>query len=103
MTILTNENFNKEVLQEKTMPVLIDFYANWCGPCRMQLPILDEFDEQFGNQVKVAKCNVDNCEDLAIKYGVETIPAFVVLNNGEVVNTASGLHDVNKLKTLTGI
>jgi len=103
MTILTNENFNKEVIQEKTLPVLIDFYANWCGPCRMQLPILDEFDVKFGNKVKICKCNVDDCEDLAYKYGVSTIPTFAVFKNGEVVKKASGLQTIESLKQLADI
>lgn len=85
---LTKENFNKEVLQSDK-PVLVDFWAPWCGPCRMVSPIIDELSEEL-TDVVVAKVNVDEEKDLAIQYGVMTIPTLMVFKEGEIVNNASG-------------
>ena len=66
---LSNENFNKEVLNSEK-PVLVDFWATWCGPCKMIAPIISEISEEFNNKVKVGKVNVDEEKELAIKYGI---------------------------------
>ena len=82
-------NFEQEVLQsEKT--VLVDFYANWCGPCKMLSPIVDEVAEEVKN-VKVCKVNIDEARDLAIKYDIMSIPTLLVFKNGIVVNNSLGL------------
>ena len=70
---LSNENFNKEVLNSEK-PVLVDFWATWCGPCKMIAPIISEISEEFNNKVKVGKVNVDEEKELAIKYGISSIP-----------------------------
>ena len=80
---------NFEEVKNSDKPVLIDFYADWCGPCRMVAPILHEIAEERPDIV-VAKVNVDNEEELAMEFGVYSIPTLVVMKNGEVVKQASG-------------
>lgn len=85
---LTNENFEKEVLQSDK-PVLVDFWASWCGPCRMVSPLVDEIAEE-STAYKVGKVNVDEQPALAQKYGVMSIPTLVVFKNGQVAQTSVG-------------
>lgn len=90
------ENFEKEVLgAEQT--VLIDFYAEWCGPCKMMSPIIDQIAEELP-EVKVGKINVDNNSELAIKYNVSSIPTIMVIKNGEVTKTFVGVTDKDVIK-----
>lgn len=86
---ITKENFNDEVLNcEK--PVLVDFWATWCGPCRMIAPVIEEIATELDGQVKVGKVNVDEQPEIAIKYGIASIPTIMVFKNGEAVETAVG-------------
>ena len=85
---LTLDNFEKEVL-ESDKPVLIDFWASWCGPCRMLSPIVDEIAGER-DDIKVCKINVDENEELAAQFGVMSIPMLVVIENGEIKNTHAG-------------
>ena len=86
---VSSKNFETEVLNsEKT--VLIDFYADWCGPCKMLSPVVEQFANENEN-IKVVKINVDDEQDLAIKYGVMSIPTLVVIKNGQEVNRSVGL------------
>lgn len=78
---LNNENFEKEVMKSK-LPVLIDFWANWCGPCKMMSPLIEKIADEMQEKVKVCKVNVDNNHELAEKYEIMTIPAFIVIKNG---------------------
>ncbi|MBR5188479.1 MAG: thioredoxin [Clostridia bacterium] len=80
---------NFEEVKNSDKPVLIDFYADWCGPCRMVAPILHEIAEERPDVI-VAKINVDNEEELAMEFGVYSIPTLVVMKNGEVVKQSSG-------------
>lgn len=94
---ITSENYEQEVLKsEKT--VLIDFYADWCGPCRMMSPIIDEIAKELGEQVKVGKVNVDDNQDLAMEYKVMSIPTIVIIKNGEIHKTFVGVRDKNEIK-----
>ena len=87
--VITNDNFEAEVIKSKK-PVLIDFWASWCGPCRMLSPIVDEIAEEK-TDVKVCKVNVDDQPELAARYGVMSIPMLVVLKNGEQVASSVGV------------
>lgn len=86
---LTTQNFNEEVLQSD-VPVMVDFWASWCGPCRMVSPIVDEIAEEVQGKAKVGKVNVDEQGDLASQFGVMSIPTIMVFKNGEAVATSVG-------------
>ena len=86
---LTNENFDAEVLQSE-LPVLVDFWATWCGPCMMLGPIVAEVAAEYAGRVKVGKVNVDNAPELAARYGIMSIPALLLFRKGEVVRTSVG-------------
>lgn len=80
---LTKDNFEQEVLKSEK-PVLVDFYADWCGPCKMMAPVVEELAELYDGKAKVGKLNVDNNEEIAMKYGVMSIPTLLVIKNGQV-------------------
>ncbi len=89
---INNQNFENEVKKSDKI-VLVDFYADWCGPCKMMSPIIDEIANEVNENVKVCKLNVDECQDIAIEYNVMSIPTLIIFKNGEVVNTLVGLQD----------
>ena len=82
-------NFDAEVLQSD-LPVFVDFYADWCGPCKMMSPVIDKLAEEYEGKIKVGKVNVDENGDLAVKYGIMSIPNMVVFKNGEVADRVVG-------------
>lgn len=87
---LTNDNFKSEVL-ESGLPVLVDFWASWCGPCRMVSPIVDEIAEEAGDKFKVGKINVDEQPELASQFNVMSIPTLIVFKNGAAYKTSVGV------------
>ena len=90
ITHITKDTFKSEVL-DSNIPVLLDFYADWCGPCRAQGKILEELSPKFEGERKICKCNVDNNPELASEFGVMTIPNLVFFKNGNKVGQYSGV------------
>lgn len=93
----TDNNFEQEVLQSKN-PVLVDFWAEWCAPCRIIGPIVDELAKEYEGKVKVGKLNVDENQNIASKYGIMSIPSLLIFKEGQVVKTMIGVQGKDKLK-----
>ncbi|MBQ7004187.1 MAG: thioredoxin [Oscillospiraceae bacterium] len=96
---ITAENFEAEVLASD-VPVLVDFWATWCGPCRMLAPTIAEIAEEYAGRVKVGKINVDSEPQLAAKFGIASIPTVMVFKNGKVTDTVVGLRPKAQLEAL---
>lgn len=96
----TRDNFESEVLNSQ-LPVLIDFYAEWCGPCRMLGPVIDEIAEE-ATDFKVGKVNIDEQPELATKYQVMSVPTLVIIKNGEVANRVTGVTPKQKILEMLG-
>lgn len=88
--MITKDNFEAEVLRSE-LPVLVDFFATWCGPCRMLAPTIEELKAEYAGRVKIVKIDVDAEPELAIRYRVASIPTLLYFKNGEVVATSLGL------------
>ena len=95
--VITSENFEKEVLKSN-IPVVIDVFANWCGPCQQVAPIFDELAKELGDKYKLVKINIDEERDLAINYNVSSIPTFIFIKGGEVVGKEMGYMSKEDLK-----
>jgi len=93
---LTSKNFKREVLESKSL-VMVDFWAEWCGPCKAVAPILDEVEKELGDKLKVVKINIEKEENLANKYSVRSIPTFIFFKKGKVVEQISGAMDKKKM------
>lgn len=96
---LNSENFEEEALKSN-IPVLIDFWASWCGPCRMMSPVIDEIANSMDTSIKVCKVNVDENQELAERYGIMTIPTFLIIKEGKEVGRTIGVQpkeDILKL------
>jgi len=98
IVVLTEDNFTREVLQSPT-PVLVDFWAEWCGPCKMIAPILDELASDYDGRVKVGKINIDEFQNLATQHGIRAIPTLLLFKGGEVVEQIVGLRSKRDLKS----
>lgn len=97
--VLNRDNFNEEVLRsEKT--VLVDFWATWCGPCRMIAPVLEDLADEYEETLKVCKVNVDEEPELAAQFHVSLIPTLMIVKNGEIVRTTTGYHTKEQILEL---
>ena len=96
---ITKQNFENEVLNSDK-PVLVDFWATWCGPCRMLAPVIEEIAAEYEGKVKVGKVNVDDEPDLAMKFKVVSIPTVVLIKNGEVVNSMVGYRPKSEIEQM---
>ena len=85
----TKDNFESEVMNSD-IPVLVDFYADWCGPCKMMSPVVDNIAEKYAGKAKVGKVNVDEQQDIAGQFGIMSIPSFVFIKDGKKVDQAMG-------------
>jgi thioredoxin 1 len=99
---LTSENFKQEAM-ESDLPVLIDFWATWCGPCRMVSPIVEELADELTGTIKVGKINVDEEGTLAQEYGVMSIPTLILLKDGKVAATSVGARPKDDIRQQLGI
>jgi thioredoxin 1 len=97
IVVLTQDNFASEVLQSAT-PVLVDFWAEWCGPCKMITPILGELADEYEGRVKIAKVNIDEQQGLASEYGIRAIPTLLLFDKGQVADQIVGLRSKRDLK-----
>lgn len=95
----TGENFNAEVLKADK-PVLVDFYADWCGPCKMMAPAIEKLAEEYDGKAVVGKLNVDESGEIAARYGIMNIPTLILFKNGEIVKKVVGLQNRDALKQL---
>ena len=94
-----NENdFDKEVLKSN-LPVIVDFWAEWCGPCKMLTPILEELSNEMKNEINVVKVNLDENQDLAMKYSIRSIPTLLLFKEGHLIDTKVGLLPKNEIVT----
>lgn len=104
MSVLTcdNKNFHGVVLQSE-IPVLVDFYADWCGPCKMMSPILEELSQEFDGKIKIVKINVDNNPELASEYGVMSIPNMIIFESGKQKENIVGARSKQDLIKYLGL
>jgi len=96
--IVSEMEFENEVIKSE-VPVVVDFFATWCGPCKMISPILDQLSDEFANQAKIVKVDVDQAKEMAINYNVKSVPTLIVFKNGEVVDKIVGALPKSEIKS----
>ncbi|HET6427167.1 MAG TPA: thioredoxin [Phycisphaerae bacterium] len=94
---ITDDNFDAEAVQSDLL-VLVDFWAEWCGPCRAIAPLMDQLAEEYAGKVKFGKLNVDNARQTAVKYGIQSIPTLLILKGGQVVAKVTGARPKGDIK-----
>jgi thioredoxin 1 len=94
---LTQENFQTEVLNS-AKPILVDFWAEWCGPCKMIAPVLDELAQEYDGKVRIGKVDIDSHQQLAAQYGITAIPTLLLFQGGQVVHQMRGAKSKRELK-----
>jgi len=93
----TDNDFNENVIKSN-IPVLVDFFATWCGPCRMMAPIIDELADEYAGKIKIGKLDVDENPQTSMQFGVQSIPTLIFFKNGEAVDTMIGFQSKENLK-----
>lgn len=96
---LTKDNFDSEVINSN-IPVLVDFWATWCGPCRMIAPVIERIAEKFDGRIKVGKVNVDEEPEISLEYNIASIPTVMIFKNGEEVSKSIGYSDEAEIEQL---
>ena len=99
LTNVSDANFQAEVL-ESEQPVLVDFWASWCGPCRMIAPVIERIAEKFDGRIKVGKVNVDEEPEISLEYNIASIPTVMIFKNGEEVSKSIGYSDEAEIEQL---
>jgi thioredoxin 1 len=101
--VITKENFDEEVRNYKGLPILLDFWASWCGPCSMLAPIVEEIAEEYAGKIKVCKVNVDEQPELAAAFSVDSIPLLVTVKDGAITGKAVGYRSKEDVLKLLGL
>ena len=96
-TVITNANIDG--ILNSGLPVVIDFWATWCGPCRVLAPTVEDIASEYDGRVVVAKCNVDDCEDIASRFGIRNIPTLIYFKDGAVVDRTAGLQSKTDIES----
>jgi len=96
-THITKANFKKEV-EESTLPIVLDIYASWCGPCQMMAPIFADLEKEMGSEYKFLKLNVDEDRDLSVQFGVTSVPTLIFIKNNQIRGRETGFMDKEDLK-----
>lgn len=96
---ITKENIEQEIAQSQ-LPIILDVYATWCGPCQQMVPVFDELEKELHDKIKFAKLNVDEARELSIQYGVTSVPTFVFIKNNEIKHKETGYINKNDLKNI---
>jgi len=100
MILEVNKNSFKDEVLGADKKVIVDFWATWCNPCKMMHPVLEELEKEVGDKIKICKINIDNDPELASKFGVMSIPTFIVFENGQMVKGSVGMQSLDKLKEM---
>lgn len=99
MLNITKSNFEKEVISSE-IPVVLDFWATWCGPCKMLSPILDELAAEYSDRARICKVNVDDEPELSARFGIASIPTLIFFRNGEILKKTVGYREKNELEEM---
>ena len=102
MAIIINDSNYEEIVNGSTIPVLIDFYADWCGPCKMAAPIVEQISNEQDGKAKICKCNIDENPMLADKFGVQSIPTFIAIKDSKETNRMTGFRGKDSILELLG-